>query len=90
MGLYTRVAALGPHPVLVRKKDGSLRFCVDHRNLFLVTRKDAYSPPRVEQSLTSISNGKWFSTMDLASGYWQVKMDPKDVEKTAFTTPMGL
>lgn len=76
--------------VLVRKKDGSLRFCVDYRKLNAVTRKDAYPLPRVEESLTSISNAKWFSTMDLAAGYWQVKMDPKDREKTAFTTPMGL
>lgn len=76
--------------VLVRKKDGSIRFCVDYRQLNQVTRKDSYPLPRVEEALASLKKASWYSTLDLASGYWQVKVDEKDQDKTAFTTPMGL
>lgn len=76
--------------VLVQKKDGAWRFCVDYRKLNAVTHKDAYPLPRIEASLTSLTQAEWYSTLDLASGYWQVEVDPKDREKTAFTTPFGL
>lgn len=76
--------------VLVKKKDGSWRFCVDYRKLNALTHKDAYPLPRIEESLTSLKQAAWYSTLDLASGYWQVDVDPKDREKTAFTTPLGL
>ncbi|XP_062416225.1 uncharacterized protein LOC134107905 [Pungitius pungitius] len=76
--------------VLVKKKDGSWRFCVDYRKLNALTHKDAYPLPRIEESLTSLKQAAWYSTLDLASGYWQVDVDPRDREKTAFTTPLGL
>ncbi|MGH0149668.1 UNVERIFIED_CONTAM: hypothetical protein FKN15_015787 [Acipenser sinensis] len=76
--------------VLVRKKDGTLRFCVDYRKLNAVTHKDAYPLPRIEEALTTLSKAKYYSTLDLASGYWQVEVALQDREKTAFSTPVGL
>lgn len=76
--------------VPVRKKDGSLRFCVDYRKLNEVTVKDAYPLLRIDDALDSLANAQWFSTLDLASGYWQVEVDPQDRPKTAFITRQGL
>ena len=73
--------------VLVRKKDGSLRFCIDYRKLNEVTVPDAYPLPKMDEALDCLGGAKWFSTLDLASGYWQVEMDPEDKPKTAFATP---
>ena len=77
--------------VLVQKKDGSMRFCIDYRKLnTTVTRKDAYPIPRIEDTLDILAGSQWFSTLDMVSGYWQVEMGVEDREKTAFCTPNGL
>lgn len=76
--------------VLVNKKDGTTRFCVDYRKVNSVTHKDAYPLPRVDDTLDTLSGSNWFSTIDLKSGYWQVEMAPEDREKTAFCTREGL
>lgn len=76
--------------VLVRKKDGSLRLCVDYRQLNNKTRKDAFPLPRIDESLDALTGARWFSTMDLASGYNQVPVTESDRHKTAFCTPFGL
>ena len=72
------------------KKDGSQRFCVDYREVNAATVKDAYPLPRIDDSLSALSGAKWFSTLDLASGYWQVPMDPASSGKAAFVTTSGL
>ncbi|KRX36687.1 Transposon Ty3-G Gag-Pol polyprotein [Trichinella murrelli] len=76
--------------VLVNKRDGSCRFCVDYRQLNNVTQKDAHPLPRIDDTLDALSGAQWFPTLDLASGYWQVEMETRDREKTAFKTPYGL
>ncbi|XP_054872643.1 uncharacterized protein LOC129350363 [Amphiprion ocellaris] len=76
--------------VLLRKKDGSLRMCMDYRQLNSKTRKDAFPRPRIEESLDALTGARWFSSMDLASGYNQVPVAEADRPRTAFCTPFGL
>ena len=73
--------------VLVRKKDGSTRFCVDYRKSNSATHKDSYPLPRIDDTSEALAGSKWFSTLDLKSGYW---LNTKDKEKTAFSSGNGL
>ena len=76
--------------VMVKKKDGSIRFCVDYRKLNAVTKKDSFPLPRIDDILDQFSGYLWFTTLDLKSGYWQIKISPEDKEKTAFSIGSGL
>ena len=76
--------------VLVPKKDGTLRFCVDYRRLNAETCVDAYPMPRIDDLIDQLGQSKYITTQDLSRGYWQVPVTEKDQHKTAFTTPFGL
>lgn len=76
--------------VLVRKKDGEVRFCIDYRSLNEVRTKDVYPIPRIDETLESLGGAAWFTTLDLHAGYWQVAMAHANKDKTAFVTREGL
>jgi len=77
-------------PVLfVRKKDGSLRMCIDYRSLNEVTIKNKYPLPRIDDLFDQLQGARYFSKIDLRSGYYQLKIRPSDVPKTAFVTRYG-
>ena len=75
--------------VMVKKKDGSQRFCVDFQQLNAATVKDAHPLPRIDDLLDALHGARWFSTFDLKSGYCQVPIPERDKEKTAFRTSSG-
>ena len=76
--------------VLVRKSDGTVRWCIDYRSLNDRSVKDAYPLPRIDMCFDSLSGVRYFSTLDLQSGYWQIKVEEADIHKTAFITKYGL
>src|SRR5690606_12789900 len=76
--------------VLVKKSDNTYRPCVNYKLLNEITKKDAYPLPRIDDILDSIGGSAYFSTLDFASGYWQIPMDEKSIELTAFTSKFGL
>ena len=75
--------------VLIKKKDGTWRFCIDLRKVNAITHRDAYPLPRIDETLDSLAHASVFTTLDLASGYWQVELEESAKEKTAFSTPGG-
>jgi len=80
----------GAPVVLVRKKDGTTRFCIDYRKLNDISIKDAYPLPNIEETFDSLNGASMFCSLDLASGFWQVEMDEAAAAKTAFVTRNGL
>ena len=76
--------------VLVRKKDGGLKFCIDLWKLNNRTVKDGHALHRIDDTLDCLHDAKWFSTLDLKSGYWQVELEEEAKPLTAFTMgPLG-
>ena len=76
--------------VIVQKKDGALRICVDYRKLNSVSQVDAYTMPRIDDILDHLGKSQYISTMDLTRGYWQVPVEQQARPKTAFATPFWL
>ena len=75
--------------VMVTKKDGSPRFCVDYRKLNANTIRDAYPIPRMDDCIDSLGGASIFTTLDCNSGYWQIPIMPEDRDKTAFVSHAG-
>ena len=73
-------------PVPARKKDESVRWCVDYRALNKVTIKDTYPLPLIEECLDTRAGNQWFSKLDANAAYWQIKIHPEDRKKTVFKT----
>ena len=76
--------------VLFHKKDGTLRFCIVYRGLYSVTKLDQFPLPRIDDLLDQLGKSHYFTTLDLASGYWQIRVNKPFREKTAFITHHGL
>lgn len=70
--------------ILIKKKSGELRFCVDYRKLNSVTVGHAHPLPRIDDILDSLGDSKYFTTLDLRSGYWQISVDERDRHKTDY------
>ena len=92
LGKYVIVPSKNPCSspmVMAPKKDGTNRMCIDYRKVNEFTPKDAYPLPRIGQRIDKLQGAGFFSSLDLASGYWQVPVAQEDQHKTAFCTPDG-
>jgi hypothetical protein len=91
LGVIERSKSAYSSPVvLVRKSDGSCRFCIDYRALNKITVFDAEPIPDVEEMFTQLASSVFFTKIDLSKGYWQILVNPVDRHKTAFATHLGL
>jgi len=75
---------------LVKKKDGTFRFCVDYRRVNAVSRKDAFPAPDIQDALDNLRGARYFITADLLCGYWQLGLTDRAKERSAFCTRRGL
>ena len=76
--------------VIVGKRDGTIRICVDYRKLNAISETDAYPMPRIDELIDKVGGLCYISTLDLTCGYWQIPVAQEDRVKTAFSTPYGL
>ena len=79
----------GAPAVMVTKKDGTMRFCIDYRYLNSVTVKDSFPIPKIDMLLDKLKDAHYFSTLDLRSGFHQIPMDNNSIPLTGFVTPSG-
>ena len=84
--IYASCSPYGAPVLFVRKKDGKLRMCIDYRLLNKLTQRDAYPLPRIQDLLDDLHGASVFSKVDLKAGYYQLRMEPADEFKTAFST----
>lgn len=90
LGLIRPSAGVWTSPIFfVKKKEGTLRLVVNYQKLNQITVKDAFPLPRIDELLDSMGGARWFSTLDAASGYWQVPMADSSIAKTGFVTKYG-
>jgi hypothetical protein len=89
-GIRPSVSEWASAPVLIRKRCGSVRWCVDYRLLNALTTKDVFPLPLVDECLDTLVGNVLYSKLDANSAYWQVKIKPEDCSKTAFITKYGL
>ena len=75
---------------LVKKRDETYRFCIDYRRVNYVTKKDAYPLPDIKDALDSLKGARYYATIDLLNGYWQLPMTERAKERSAFCTRRGL
>ena len=75
--------------MLVRKRDGTVRYCIDLRKVNEVTVKDRYPLPKISECIDALAGCEYFSCLDMANGYYQIKMEGEDRDKTAFVTKYG-
>jgi len=75
--------------VMVKKKDGSMRFCIDYRKTNELIKKDHFPLPKIDTCLDMLNGSTWFSSCDLRQGYWQTVIEEADRDKTAFVTRKG-
>lgn len=75
--------------VVICKKNGDIRFCIDYRKLNALTIRDAYTLSNLEEAVSTLAGSKWFSVLDLKSGYYQIEMEECDRANTAFLCPFG-
>lgn len=89
-GIITESRSQYASPIVIaRKKSGAVRMCIDYRTLNARTIPDQYTTPRIDDALDCLAGSKWFSVLDLRSGYYQIAMAEEDKEKTAFICPLG-
>ncbi len=89
-GLIEPCQSSWARPVVLVTEDGTMCFCIDYRKLNDATKNDAYPLPRIDDTLDALRSSTYVSTLDFFSGYWQVEMDQRDIDNTAFVTRQGL